>query len=78
MTELTFVVYPKSGERGMHVRGLMLGWTDQQIVDCIRSACRRQAWTSSEVHVYRQTSGGWTEPWGEVDLATGDYRRRSR
>ena len=77
MTELTFVVYPKSGERGTRVKGIMVGWTDRQIIDHLTSACRHTRWMSTQVDVYRQTPGGWTEPWGEVDLATGEYRRRS-
>lgn len=52
-------------------------WTDRQIIDHITSACRHTGWLSTQVDVYRQTPGGWTEPWGEVDLATGEYRRRS-
>ena len=77
MTELTFVIYPKSKERSVRVKGIMLGWTEEQIVDHIRDGCQQYTWRSSTVDVYRQSPGGWTEPWGEVDLATGEYRRRS-
>ncbi len=78
MTELTLIIYPRSKERSVRVKGAMVGWTEAQIVEHVRKDCRRYTWESTVVDVYTQTSGGWAEPWGEVDLATGDYRRRSR
>lgn len=78
MTELTFVVFPKSKERSIRVKEIDSDLTEREIIDSIIAECRRHGWQSSGIDVYRQTPSGWTMPWAEVDIDTGEYRRREQ